>query len=381
MTDRNRIYFRLLVFPFVLALLMPCFFKTFFSTYTFGSVYYYLIAFLMSFGLVPLFYKLGVIMNITDIPGGRHNHGIPTPRTGGLAIFITFIASLNIYTNPPPEFTGLFWAIIIIAGFGILDDINGLPAWVKLIGQIMATAVLIYHGIFISFIPDHEFWNIFSIILTFLWVIGITNAVNFLDGLDGLASGLAITVSLFYAAISWSIGNRFVFIVSVFFMGAVSGFFVYNFRIGRRALIFLGDTGSTIIGFTLAAIAIYGDWGIHKSVDLAIPILLLAVPITDMLLTNIMRISTGKVHSFKELLEYAGNDHLHHRLKALGLKPKSVVIILCVFTMIMGLLSLLLKYGDYFESFIALGIGILIFSVVVSLMVFQERKNGNYKKK
>jgi len=158
-------------------------------------------------------------------------------------------------------------------------------------------------------------------------------------------------------------------------MGTVSGFFLYNFRIGNRALIFLGDTGSTIIGFTLAALAIYGDWGIHKSVDLAIPLLLLAVPITDLLLTNIMRIVTGRVHSIRELLEYAGNDHLHHRLKALGLRPKSVVFTLCMFTTVMGLLSLLLKRGDYFESFIALAIGIIIFFTVVSFLIFQERRN------
>ncbi|MBN2600714.1 MAG: undecaprenyl/decaprenyl-phosphate alpha-N-acetylglucosaminyl 1-phosphate transferase [Candidatus Marinimicrobia bacterium] len=377
MTDRQRIYFRLLVLPFVVALLMPYIFRDWFFSHYLGFVYYFFVSFLMSFGLIPLFYKLGIIMDITDMPGGRHHHRYPTPRTGGIVIYITFVSALNIYTNPPFEFQGLFWAITIIAGFGLLDDIMGLPASIKLIGQIIATAVLIYHGIALSFIPDQAFWHIFSIILTFLWIISITNAVNFLDGLDGLASGLAIVISFFCAIISWSIGNQFVFIVSLIFMGTVSGFFLYNFRIGNRALIFLGDTGSTIIGFTLASLAIYGDWGIHKSVDLIIPILLLAVPITDLLLTNIRRIVTGKVHSVRELLEYAGNDHLHHRLKALGLRPKSVVMTLCMFTVVMGLLSLLLKRGDYFESFIALTIGIIIFYSVVSFMIFQERRNHN----
>ena len=377
MTDRQRIYFRLLVLPFVVALLMPYILKNWFFLHDLGFLYYFFVAFLMSFGLIPLFYKLGVIMDITDMPGGRHHHRFPTPRTGGIAIYITFVSALNIYTNPPVEFQGLFWAITIIAGFGLLDDIMGLPATIKLIGQILATIVLIYHGISLSFIPDQAFWHVFSIILTFLWIIGITNAINFLDGLDGLASGLAIVISFFCAAISWSIGNQFVFIVSLIFMGAVSGFFLYNFRIRNRALIFLGDTGSTIIGFTLATLAIYGDWGINKSVDLAIPLLLLAVPITDLLLTNIRRIVTGKVHSIRELLEYAGNDHLHHRLKALGLRPKSVVITLCMFTTVMGLLSLLLKRGDFFESFIALSIGIIIFYSVVSFMIFQERRNHN----
>ena len=377
MTDRQRIYFRLLVLPFVVALLMPYIFKNWFFDHCLGFLYYFLVSFLMSFGLIPLFYKLGMIMDITDMPGGRHHHRVPTPRTGGIAIYITFVTALHIYTNPPIEFQGLFWAITIVAGLGLLDDIMGLPATIKLIGQILATAVLIYHGIVLSFIPDRALCHIFSIALTFLWIIGITNAINFLDGLDGLASGLAIVISFFFAAISWTVGNQFVFIVSLIFMGATSGFFLYNFRIRGRALIFLGDSGSTIIGFTLAALAIYGDWGIKKSVDLAIPVLLLAVPITDLLITNIMRIVTGKVHSVRELLEYAGNDHLHHRLKALGLRPKTVVVTLCMFTTVMGLLALLLKRGDYFESFIALGIGIIIFYTVVSLMIFLERRSNN----
>ncbi|HCK99161.1 MAG TPA: hypothetical protein DHW42_03535 [Candidatus Marinimicrobia bacterium] len=380
MTDRQKIMFRFMVLPFLLALLMPYTFKNWMFAHSFELVYYYLVSFLMSFGLVPLFFKLGMILDITDQPGGRHQHSITTPRTGGIAIFITFIATLNLVTDPPPEFVGLFWASSIIAGIGIIDDIRGLPAFIKLIGQFIATIILVSHGIVISFIPDQAFLNIISIILTFLWIIGITNAINFLDGIDGLAAGLAIVISLFCAVISYSIGSQFVSIVSIIFMGALCGFFPYNFRFRKRALIFLGDGGSTFIGFTLAALAIYGDWGIHKSVDLAIPLLLFAVPITDILLTNIMRIVTTKVHSFKELLEYTGNDHLHHRLKNLGLKPKAVVFTICLFTTVMGLLSLLLKHGDFIESLSALAIGIIVSFLVILLMIVKERQNGDMVK-
>jgi len=373
MTDRQRILFRLLVLPFLVALLLPYIIKNWMFDHSFDLVYYYLVSFLMSFGLVPLFFKLGIILDISDQPGGRHQHSIATPRTGGIAIFITFIATLNLVTNPPVEFQGLFLASTIIAGIGIIDDIRRLPAFIKLIGQFIATIVLVHHGIVLSFIPDHEFMHIISIILTFLWIIEITNAINFLDGFDGLATGLAIVISFFCAAISYNVGNQFMLIVSIIFMGSLCGFFPYNFRFKKRALIFLGDSGSTFIGFTLAALALYGDWGIHKSVGLAIPILLFAVPITDILLTNIMRIATKKVHSFKELLEYTGNDHFHHRLKNLGLHSKTVVFVICLFTTIMGLLSLLLKRGDTFESLIALSIGIIILFLIVSFMIFQER--------
>ncbi len=375
MTDRQRILFRLLVLPFLVALLLPYTLKNWMFDHSLDLFYYLLISFLMSFGLMPLFYKLGIIMDITDAPGGRHHHARPTPRTGGIAIFITFIATLNLVTNPPIEFRGLFYASTIIAVIGIIDDIRSLPAFIKLIGQFIATIVLVQHGIVLSFIPDHEFMHIISITLTFLWIIGITNAINFLDGLDGLATGLAIVISFFCAVISYTVGNQFMLIVSIIFMGSLCGFFPYNFRFKKRALIFLGDGGSTFIGFTLAALALYGDWGSHKSVGLAIPILLFAVPITDTVLTNIMRIVTKKVHSFKELLEYTGNDHFHHRLKNLGLRPKTVVFVICLFTTIMGLLSLLLKRGNLYESLIALSIGIIIFYLVTSFMIFQERRN------
>ena len=122
-------------------------------------------------------------------------------------------------------------------------NIRGLPAYVKLIGQFFATIVLVQHGIVLSFIPDQEFMHIISITLTFLWIIGITNAINFLDGLDGLATGLAIVISFFCAAISYTIGHQFMLIISIIFMGSLCGFFPYNFRFRKSALIFLGDRG------------------------------------------------------------------------------------------------------------------------------------------
>lgn len=372
MTERQRIFFRFLVLPFLFALLMPYTFKNWMFAHSLEIPYYFIIALLMCFGLVPLFYKLGIIMNITDHPGGRRHHQRVTPRTGGIAIIITFVATLNIVTDPPAEFKALFFASSIIAGISSLDDIRGLPASLKLLGQIAAAAILVSHGFVISFISGNLWGRIISITISILWIIGITNAINFLDGLDGLASGLAIVIAFFYTAISYTVGSKFMVIASIIFMGSVCGFFPYNFRLRKRALIFLGDTGSTFIGFMLAALAIYGDWG-HKSVDLVIPLLLLTIPITDTILTNVMRIIKSKVKSVKELLEYTGNDHLHHRLKNLGLPPKYVVLIICLVTCILGLLSLLIKSGDLYESVIALIISTILISLMVFIMINQER--------
>jgi len=385
MNNHNKkILFRMLVLPFLMALLLPYVAKTWMFSHNLSKIYYLLVTSLMTFGLIPIFYKLGVIMDITDKPGGRHIHQHATPRTGGIAIFITFIITLNIVTKPPREFTGLFLASSVVAFVGIIDDIKHVPALIKLGAQILATIILIKYGIYLSFLPNHIIGNIFSYVLTFIWIIGITNAYNCLDGLDGLAAGTAIIILLFYIIIAtYMVADEFMAIVGLILLGAIIGFMPYNFRITKNALIFLGDAGSTFIGFTLAALSIYGNWGISKSVDLVIPILLLGVPIADMIMTTITRIKDGKVKSVRQWLEYGGNDHFHHRLLQMGFTKTGSVLIIWAITTVLGLLSLLLKQGDRPEAIIAILIALILFALIISLMLFeyrQERRSLSNKK-
>jgi len=376
MNNHNKkILFRMLVLPFLMALLLPYVAKTWMFSHNLSKIYYLLVTSLMTFGLIPIFYKLGVIMDITDKPGGRHIHQHATPRTGGIAIFITFIITLNIVTKPPREFTGLFLASSVVAFVGIIDDIKHVPALIKLGAQILATIILIKYGIYLSFLPNHIIGNIFSYVLTFIWIIGITNAYNCLDGLDGLAAGAAIIILLFYIIIAtYMVADEFMAIVGLILLGAIIGFMPYNFRITKNALIFLGDAGSTFIGFTLAALSIYGNWGISKSVDLVIPILLLGVPIADMIMTTITRIKDGKVKSVRQWLEYGGNDHFHHRLLQMGFTKTGSVLIIWAITTVLGLLSLLLKQGDRPEAIIAILIALILFALIISLMLFEYRQ-------
>ncbi|HRD17680.1 MAG TPA: MraY family glycosyltransferase [Candidatus Marinimicrobia bacterium] len=385
MNNHNKkILFRMLVLPFLMALLLPYVAKTWMFSHNLSKIYYLLVTSLMTFGLIPIFYKLGVIMDITDKPGGRHIHQHATPRTGGIAIFITFIITLNIVTKPPREFTGLFLASSVVAFVGIIDDIKHVPALIKLGAQILATIILIKYGIYLSFLPNHIIGNIFSYVLTFIWIIGITNAYNCLDGLDGLAAGNAVIILLFYIIIAtYMVADEFMAIVGLILLGAIIGFMPYNFRITKNALIFLGDAGSTFIGFTLAALSIYGNWGISKSVDLVIPILLLGVPIADMIMTTITRIKDGKVKSVRQWLEYGGNDHFHHRLLQMGFTKTGSVLIIWAITTVLGLLSLLLKQGDRPEAIIAILIALILFALIISLMLFeyrQERRSLSNKK-
>jgi len=368
----KRLLMRLLVIPFVIGLMLPYTIKYWMVSHKMTLLCYFLVTSLMSFGLIPLFYKLGLILDITDKPGGRHIHQQITPRTGGITIYIAFISALYMVAQPPPEFLGLSFASSIIALTGMLDDIRRLPATVKLLAQIMATAVLIKFGIVLSFFPKHLMGQILSIFLTYLWVLGITNAYNCLDGLDGLAGGIGMVILGFYSAIAYSLKDQFMTLVGIILFGAIAGFLPYNFRIKKRALVFLGDTGSTFIGFMLAALSIFGTWGTHKSVDLAIPILLLAVPITDMVMTTFTRIYDHKVKTLRQWMEYSGNDHFHHRLLALGLSSRTAVLTIWTFTLLMGLVALLIKTGNIFESLIALSIALIIFGLVMLGMVYED---------
>jgi len=372
--NNNKNVFRLLVLPFLVALLLPYTAKVWLFDHNLKFAYYLLVTGLMTFGLIPVFYKLGIILEITDKPGGRHIHQRVTPRTGGIAIYITFIIALNLVTRPPREFTGLFWASSIVALTGIFDDIKHIPATLKFLAQVVATIILIKYGIVLSFFPNHLIGNIFSLTLTFIWIIGITNAYNCMDGLDGLAAGMAIIILFFYTIIAtFMVADKFMALVGLILLGAIAGFMPYNFRPRKRALIFMGDAGSTFIGFMLAALSIFGSWGVKKSVDLAIPILLLGVPITDMIMTTITRINDGKVKSVRQWLEYGGNDHFHHRLLTMGFKSNRSVLIIWSITVVMGLLSLLLKTGDILEAIIAISIALIIFILIISLMLFEDR--------
>ncbi len=372
--------FRLLVLPFLIALLLPYTIKTWMFTHDLKFPYYLILTSLMTFGLIPIFYKLGIIMDITDKPGGRHIHERITPRTGGMAIYIAFIIALNLITRPPREFTGLFFASGIIALIGILDDIKHIPATVKLLAQVVATIILIKYGIVLSFFPNHFLGDALSVTLTFIWIIGITNAYNCLDGLDGLAAGMAIIILFFYTIIAtYMVADQFMALVGLILLGAILGFLPYNFRYRKKALIFMGDAGSTFIGFMLATLSIYGSWGINKSVDLAVPVLLLSVPISDMIMTTLIRIQDGKVKSVRQWLEYGGNDHFHHRLLTIGFTSGGSVLVIWAITIVMGLLALLLKKGDFQESVIAIAIALLIFLLIISLMLFEDRLENKRK--
>jgi UDP-GlcNAc:undecaprenyl-phosphate GlcNAc-1-phosphate transferase len=228
-------------------------------------------------------------------------------------------------------------------------------------------------GIVLQVIP--ESMGVFSlagnILLTVLWIIGITNAMNFFDGMDGLAAGLSAIISFFLGVVAFQTGQPFLGWVAVAMMGSCLGFLPYNFRIKKSASIFLGDAGSTVIGFVLACVAVYGDWSeASPVVALASPLLIFWILIFDMVHITVDRILTGKVTNFRQWIDYVGRDHLHHRLAAvLGSQRKSVLFIFLM-SLCLGTSAVVLRNARPVDAILL----IIQAIILVGLITILERR-------
>lgn len=294
-------------------------------------VYVLSLSFSLSFCLTPLASRIANRFEIIDKPDSRKIHLEKTPLLGGVAVFIAFLISIMVNGIYSLELRAILIGSAMLFVIGLADDIREVPAWVRLLVQIGSTVVVISCGIVLRVIPENMgFFSIAgNIFLTVLWITGITNAMNFFDGMDGLAAGLSAIISFFLGVVAFQTGQPFLGWVAVAMMGSCLGFLPYNFRLKGKAFIFLGDAGSTVVGFILACVAVYGDWAEGSPVvALSSPLLIFWILIFDMVHITMDRILTGKVKNFRQWIDYVGQDHLHHRLAAvLGGKKKSVLFI------------------------------------------------------
>ncbi len=337
------------------------------------------LAFGLSATLTPLAARLARGLNAIDTPGGRKTHDRPTPLLGGAAIYVAFLGAVLRSPAFASELWGLVLAASLIFAVGFLEDTWGVPATVRLLVQTAAVAILIQSGIALSFLPP-TWWGVAGEwILTFLWVVGITNAFNFLDGLDGLAAGSAIINGFFLGAYAVATNQAGLALLSFSLMGASAGFLPYNYKPHRRDTggeIFLGDSGSTFLGFTLASLAVMGDWAEESPKDMIVPVLIMAVPIFDMILVTIMRVREGLVHNFTEWIIYTGRDHFHHRLLGLGMRKKEAVAIIYLVSLCLGISAFLLKGSTTAAAFLVLGQVTIIFGIIGYAMVVMRNRRG-----
>jgi UDP-GlcNAc:undecaprenyl-phosphate GlcNAc-1-phosphate transferase len=313
----------------VLLLTAPA--RAFFAAGGLRWAYTLSIAFCICFSAVPPAAWLARRLGVLDTPDGRKLHARPTPLLGGAAVFIGLLTALLANGIMAPELLAILSAAMILFVAGVWDDWHEVSAGIKLLIQLVCTVTVMASGVVLRVVPESlGHWAfIGNCLLTLVWVVGITNAMNFFDGMDGLAAGLGAIIAFFLAAVAYQTDQPFLGWVALAVMGACLGFLPFNFKRGQPAGIFLGDAGSTVIGFMLACIAVYGDWAEGRPlVSLVSPVLIFWLLIFDMAHTTIERIVTGKVSSFQGWIDYVGKDHLHHRLaEALGSTRGSVMFI------------------------------------------------------
>lgn len=331
----------------------------------------FVVAFAFAFAFTPVATHIAFKIGAVDVPrDNRRMHKKPIPRLGGLAIIFGFVVSLMcVQSNFDREIGATLVGAAIIAVMGIVDDCKDLDARLKFAVQIIAALIVIYGGnvkitVFTNpniFSPDPYLilpeWA--SVILTVLWIVFITNAVNFIDGLDGLAAGVSAIMSVSLVFISMRTGEYAIAIVGTALMGACFGFLPFNFN---PAKIFMGDTGSTFLGFMLAALSVQGVFKSYAVISFAVPLLILGLPLFDAVFAMLRRILTGKNPMS------ADRGHLHHRLIDMGFSQKQTVFILYAISAVLGVSAVLLAESGAMRA-ILLIMCVLIFILIASFLV------------
>jgi len=286
----------------------------------FREVFY--LASLAALVLIPPLRWVAFQLGILDHPKEYGIHNRSVPRLGGMAIYIAFVLGSLYRMDLSEPLKGVLVGSTLIFVTGLLDDLIYLRAGLKLVLQIVACGIMMFkYGVMLHVFP-HAAINAF---FTALGIIGLTNAVNFLDNMDGLAAGLVMISSLAIFFVAYTTRQFWLGYLSMALVGATAGFLVYNLR---KAYVFMGDSGSTFLGFTLASFTVMCEWSYFLPVTLAVPLLILGVPILDMILITVLRVKEDKVSTLKEWIDYTGKDHLSHRLMRLGLGERGAVFVL-----------------------------------------------------
>ncbi len=339
-----------------------------------------LIATAVSFCTTPLVKKAAQKMGAMDIPkDGRRMHDHPIPRMGGLAVAIAFLLTVMLTVRLDRQLQGILLGSILILVLGVLDDCLSLKALPKFLVQIAAACIVVRHGCTIEYVTNPlqtngALWldlGIFSGPLTVLWIVTITNAVNFIDGLDGLAVGVSAIATTFMLVIAIQVSEIPVAVILACLLGACLGFIPYNFN---PAQIFMGDTGSTFLGFLLASLSIKGLFKLYAAISFAVPFLILGLPFADITFAVIRRICKGQNPMT------ADRGHIHHRLIDMGFSQKQTVVIAYMLTGVLGTAAVLLTKSTSVKAMIVLG-AVLIVALLAFVVIFGPHHRPDHKDK
>jgi UDP-GlcNAc:undecaprenyl-phosphate GlcNAc-1-phosphate transferase len=312
---------------------------------------------------VPVVRWYGIRVGKVAIPRSDRWNKNPTPTLGGVGMFISFtLAILALWLigadhNMFQQRWSIFVGVVIMFAVGLYDDFRPINPPTKLIFQILsATLVIFFGGNTINFFR----WPIANIILTFFWLVGLTNAFNLLDNMDGLAGGVSFIAAIFLSIFFWRTGYQDLLVISMTLAGSILGFLVFNFP---PAKIFMGDSGSMLLGFSLAALAIARRTQASNVLAIVgVPILVFLLPIIDTSLVTITRILRGQSPAT------GGRDHTSHRLVAFGLSERQAVLILYLITIVSGLASIGIEAWDYDLSLVLIPILLIVLALFVAYL-------------
>ena len=331
----------------------------------------YIAVFACAFGIVlaatPLAKKISLRLGAIDYPRERGMHSEPMPRMGGLAIVLGFLVSIGVAAVFMPEmrtgqFMGFIAGALIIAATGMLDDIFSLRPRLKFAIQIVAALIVVFSGTRVEFInyPIPAYLDTLSVPFTLIWIVGVTNAVNIIDGLDGLAAGVSAIGAACLMILCLLSGDALAVVLSAALAGSCLGFLPRNFN---PAEVIMGDTGALFLGYVLAVSSITGVFKAYALLSVIIAFLVMALPIFDTLFSMVRRAARHKP------IMGADRGHLHHRLVDSGYSPKQAVVILYGLSVVTGAIGIVIAIKDVRATVVT-----VICVCVMALMVWVYRR-------
>lgn len=330
-------------------------------------IFLFVLSLLVGVVATPLVRRLALKTGVVNAPSARNIHFSPVPLLGGLAIYLAFIFGLiTLFPFYISQVVAILLGASIISLFGLLDDKWGLHPLIRLGGQFGVAAILVATGVKFSFLP----WDWANIAISLLWVVGITNAINFLDNMDGLSAGVSAIAASFFFLVAFASGQWLVAALGAALAGAAFGFVYHNFGVVHsHTTIFMGDTGALFLGHLLAAIGLKLHFsGAYASVTWLIPMLILGLPIFDTSLVVISRLRRH-IHPLR-----GGKDHTSHRLVALGLTRREAVLVLYLVGAGLGacamMVTMLKNTDDNSNGYIVAGLVLLV--AVYAFIKFEQ---------
>lgn len=345
------------------------------------------IALVIAWLLTPLVEWLATRLGVLAHPGGRHIHRAPTPRLGGISIYLAFVVAVLVglpleraikitagahqilITIPfTPAFDrpviGVLLGATVITILGVIDDVRGVSPVEKLFGQVVAAVALLPFGVGMDVLTNPfggmVFLGPFGLALTVLWIVALCNVMNLIDGVDGLATGIAAIAAGTVFVASYQRGDIATAMLAAAFIGGTLGFLPYNFNPAR---IFLGDTGSMLLGYLLASLSVLGTYKSYTALSLLVPLVALGVPVLDTALAITRRWRTRRP------IFQGDTEHLHHRLLRRGLSQRQAAVVLYLVTGVLGA-GALLASGVHRFSLVA------VFALLIAALMLGVRRTG-----